>query len=62
MVLTIALNLAPAVVLVGGWSLAVWRLHNGLGAPAAATTAPAARVLPQPGHQREAVLPASRAA
>lgn len=58
----IALNLASAAVLAGGWSLAVWTLYKGLGSQ----PAPAARLyvlrFPETARLRDAVLSGKRAA
>ncbi len=62
MFLAIALNLASAAVLVGGWSLAVWALYKGLGSqPAPAATLYTGR-LPETARLRDAALSGKRAA
>jgi hypothetical protein len=59
------LNLISAVVLAGGWALAVWALHRALGAPYLAQQdrrLSDAGALPDPERLREAVLSGRHAA
>lgn len=62
MFLAIALNLASAAVLVGGWSLAVWTLYKRLGSQSAPAAQLYARRLPETDRLRDAVLFGERAA
>ncbi len=58
MLIALVLNLAFAVVLVGGWALAVWALYKGLAPPAAGRDLP---YQPATGHHPDPV-PIKRAA
>lgn len=65
MLLAILLNAISAVVLVGGWALAVWALHRGLGAPYLAHEErhlSGTGTLPGGDRLRESVLSGQRAA
>ena len=65
MLLAILLNAISAVVLVGGWALAVWALHRGLGAPYLAQEnrrLSDAGALADTDRLREAILSGQRAA
>jgi hypothetical protein len=65
MLLAILLNLLSAVVLVGGWAVAVWTLHRRLGPPYLAQEErrpSGTATLPGSDRLREAVLSGQRAA